>query len=96
VPVQPSTTYDFSAYFKAGEIQGAGGPRFALQDLYTEATYFASHELKDADFWKEVSGTFTTGPDTRLLLLRIQREPPGMPIKGRLWIDSVRLVGQEQ
>jgi hypothetical protein len=64
--------------------------------LYTETTFFASDELKDADFWKEVGGTFTTGPDTKLLLLRIQREPPGMPIKGKLWIDSVRLVGQEQ
>ncbi len=96
VPVQPSTTYEFSAYFKAGDIQGAGGARFALQDLYTETTYFASDELKDADFWKEVSGSFTTGADTKLLLLRIQREPPGIPIKGKLWIDSVRLVGREQ
>ena len=73
VPVQPSTGYDFSAYFKADDIQGAGGPRFALQDLYTETTYFASDELKNADFWKEVSGSFTTGPDTKLLLLRIRR-----------------------
>jgi tetratricopeptide (TPR) repeat protein len=96
VPVEPSAAYDFSAYFKAGDMQGAGGPRFALQDLYTETTYFASDELKDADFWKEVSGSFTTGPDTKLLLLRIQREPPGMPIKGKLWIDSVRLVKQQQ
>jgi tetratricopeptide (TPR) repeat protein len=94
VPVQPSTGYDFSAYFRADDIQGAGGPRFAVQDLYTEATYFASDELKNADFWKEVSGSFTTGPDTKLLLLRVRREPPGMPIKGKLWIDSVRLVGQ--
>ncbi len=96
VPVQPSTGYDFSAYFKASDIQGAGGPRFAIQDLYTANTYFASDELKNADFWKEVSGSFTTGPDTRLLLLRIQREPPGMPIRGKLWIDTVRLVEQEQ
>jgi len=96
VPVQPSTAYDFSAYFKASDMQGAGGPRFALQDLYTATTYFASDELKNADFWKEVSGSFTTGPDTRLLLLRIQREPPGMPIRGKLWIDTVRLIGQEQ
>ncbi len=96
VPVQPSTGYDFSAYFKANDIQGAGGPRFALQDLYTATTYFASDELKNADFWKEVSGSFTTGPDTRLLLLRIQREPPGMPIRGKLWIDTLRLVAQEQ
>ncbi len=26
VPVKPSTAYDFSAYFKADDIQGAGGP----------------------------------------------------------------------
>ena len=96
VPVNPSTAYEFSAYFKADNIQGAGGPRLALQDLYTEATYFVSDELKDADFWKEVSGSFTTGPDTKLLLLRIRREPPGMPIRGKLWIDSVRLAGQEE
>jgi tetratricopeptide (TPR) repeat protein len=94
VPVNPSTGYDFSAYFKA-DIRGAGGPQFALQDLYTETTYFASDDLKDADFWKEVSGSFTTGPETRLLLLHIQRYPPGDPIKGKLWIDSVRLVAQE-
>ena len=96
VPVQPSTGYDFSAYFKASDIQGAGGPRFAIQDLYTATTYFASDQLKNADFWKQVSGSFTTGPDTKLLLLRIQREPPGMPIRGKLWIDTVRLAGQEQ
>ncbi len=96
VAVQPSTSYDFSAYYKADDIQGAGGPRFAVQDLYTEATYFSSDELKNADFWKEVSGTFTTGPDTKLLLVRIKREPPGMPIRGKLWIDAVRLVAQDQ
>jgi tetratricopeptide (TPR) repeat protein len=96
VPVSPLTAYDFSAYFKADDIQGAGGPQFALQDLYTGNTYFASDDLKNADFWKEVSGSFTTGPDTRLLLLRVQREPPGMPIRGKLWIDSVRLARQER
>jgi len=96
VPVKPSTGYDFSAYFKADDIRGAGGPQFAIQDLYTETTYFTSDDLKDADYWKEVSGTFTTGPDTKLLLLRIQRYPAGLPIKGKLWIDSIRLAAQEQ
>jgi tetratricopeptide (TPR) repeat protein len=91
IPVKPSTTYNFSAFFKADNIQGAGGPRFTVQDLYIEATYFSSDELKNADFWKEVSGTFTTGPDTKLLLLHIKRDPPGMPIRGKLWIDAVHL-----
>lgn len=96
VPVKPSTAYEFSAYFKANDFEGAGGPRFALQDVYTEKTYFTSDELKNADFWKQVSGTFTTGPDTKLLLLRILRDPPGIPIRGKLWIDSVRLAEQQE
>ncbi len=95
IPVQPNTTYDFSAYFKAEDIQGAGGPRFAIQDLYSATAYFVSDELKDADFWKPVSGTFTTAPDAKLLVLRVQRVPAGSPIKGKLWIDGVRLVQKE-
>jgi tetratricopeptide (TPR) repeat protein len=96
IPVKPSTTYEFSAFFKADDIQGAGGPRFYLQDLYNETTYFTSDELKNADFWKEVTGSFTTAADTRLLLLHIRRDPPGMPIRGKLWIDAVRLSEAQQ
>jgi tetratricopeptide (TPR) repeat protein len=96
IPVQPNATYDFSAYFRSENIQGAGGPRFAIQDLYSEATYFVSDFLKDADSWQEVSGTFTTGADTKLLVLRVQRFPADRPIKGKLWIDGVRLVPVER
>ena len=96
VPVNPAVSYDFSAHFKAEDMQGAGGLRFTIQDRYSQATYFTSDDLKDADFWKEVSGRFTTGPDTKLLVLRLQRVPPGLPIRGKLWIDGVRLVQQEQ
>ena len=92
IPVEPNATYEFSAYFKSEALEGAGGPRFLLQDQFTATSYFASQELKDADFWKQVSGTFNTGPDTKLLLLRIQRVPPGNAIRGKLWIDSVRLA----
>ena len=91
IPVKPATRYEFSAVFKADDIQGAGGPRFYIQDLYNETTFYSSDEMKNADFWKEVSGTFTTGADTKLLLLHIRRDPPGMPIRGKLWIDTVRL-----
>lgn len=92
ISVEPNTAYDFSANFQSGEMQGAGGPRFAIQDLYSAFTYFQSEELKNADFWKEVNGSFTTGPDTKLLVLRIQRVPAGSPIRGKLWIDGVRLT----
>lgn len=100
IPVEPNTTYEFSAYFKSQGLQGAGGPRFLLEDRVTRANYFASEELKDADFWKQVGGTFSTGADTRLLVLRIQRVPPGNAIRGKLWIGDVQLterhMAQEQ
>ena len=92
IPVHPNASYDFSAYFKAENIQGAGGPRFAIQDVYTGTLYFASEELKDADSWKPVSGAFTVGPNTKLVVLRVQRIPAGSPIKGKLWIDEIRLT----
>jgi tetratricopeptide (TPR) repeat protein len=100
IPVEPNTQYEFSAFFKSEGLEGAGGPRFVLEDRYTAATYFASEELKDADFWKQVGGTFNTGPDTTLLVLRIQRVPAGNAIRGKLWIRGIRLtqshLGQER
>jgi tetratricopeptide (TPR) repeat protein len=92
IPVEPNTTYEFSAYFKSQGLEGAGGPRFLLADRFTGANYFASDELKDADFWKQVTGTFDTGPDTNLLVLRIQRMPAGNAIRGKLWIGGVHLA----
>src|SRR5262249_18498881 len=95
IAVQPKTAYAFSAYFKSGDMEGAGGPRFVLQDTYNKVVYFESDLLKDADYWKSVDGVFTTGPDTRLLLLWIQRIPANDPMKGRLWIDGVRLTPRD-
>lgn len=91
IPIQPNTSYEFSAYFKVEDLAGAGGPRFLLQDLYDGTTFFTSEDLKDAPFWKQVDGSFVTGPKTKMLQLRVQRFPAG-PIKGKLWIDSIRLV----
>jgi tetratricopeptide (TPR) repeat protein len=91
IAVRPNTTYLFSGNYKNGQIDGAGGPHFALQDLYTANTYFLSPELKDAPDWKEVSGELTTGSDTKILVLRVQRLPSGSPIRGKLWIDDFRL-----
>jgi tetratricopeptide (TPR) repeat protein len=95
IPVRPNSDYEFTAYFKAEDMQGVGGPRFAIQDLYSQNTYLVSEELKDAAFWKQVNGTFTTGADTKLLVLRVQRVPAGSPIRGKLWIDGVRLLQKQ-
>lgn len=96
IPVAPNTEYEFSAYFKSQGLEGAGGPRFLIADRFTRTMYFASEELKNADVWKQVGGTFSTGPDTNLLVLRIQRVPAGNAIRGKLWIGGVHLAARHQ
>lgn len=92
VAVQPNTLYEFSAYYKNGEIEGAGGPHFTIQDFYTRDVLYDSDELKEAGFWKSATGEFTTGPDTKMVVLHVRRLPEGSPIRGKLWVDDFRLV----
>lgn len=88
----PSSSYDFFASYKTESLQGAGGLVFTLQDAFDGSLVFTSDELTGADFWKEVTGSFTTGPASKLLLLRVRRIPAGNVIEGNLWIDDVRLT----
>ena len=92
VAVQPNTTYDFMAYYKNGEMEGAGGPHFTVQDMYTQAVYYESDELKDAGFWKSANGEFTTGPDCKLVVLHVRRLPAGSPMRGKLWINDFHIT----
>jgi hypothetical protein len=97
VAVQPNTTYEFSAYYKNGEFEGAGGPHFTIQDVVTQAVLWESDELKEAgESWKSVNGEFTTTDDCKLLVLRVRRLPEGNPIRGKLWVGDFRLVAQGQ
>jgi hypothetical protein len=92
VAVEPNTSYEFSAFYKAEGMEGAGAMQFAIQDAYKETSFLMSEDLRDADFWKKTGGAFTTGPDTELVMVRIVRMPPGSPIRGKLWIDGLQLV----
>jgi hypothetical protein len=96
ISIEPGTGYQFSAYFKTQNMQGAGGPHFILQDFYTQESLFDSEELNDSPVWRQVSGQFKTGPETKLLQLRIRRVPAGSPIRGKLWIDNVRLQHKQE
>ena len=95
IPVQPNTTYEFSGYYKNGELEGAGGPHFTLQDMYSKTVYYDSDELKETGFWKSANGEFTTNADCRLLILHVRRLPEGSPIRGKLWIDDFRLTRKQ-
>jgi tetratricopeptide (TPR) repeat protein len=92
VAVQPKTAYHFSAYFKSGEVEGAGGPHFTIQDMYTQGVYYESDELRDSEYWKSAEGDFTTGPDCKLVVLHIRRLPAGSPLRGKLWVSNFHIV----
>ena len=96
IAVQPNTLYEFSAYYKNGDFEGAGGPHFTIQDVYTRDVLYDSGELKEAGFWKSATGEFTTGADTKLVILHVRRLPEGSPIRGKLWVDDFRLVPKRQ
>jgi tetratricopeptide (TPR) repeat protein len=96
IPVRPDTSYEFSAFFKSAEIQGAGGPRFAFQDAYTNTTLLLSDELKNAGVWREAGGGFKTDPETKLIALRILRVPAGNAIRGKLWVGDFRLIEKKK
>ena len=63
-----------------------------LQDIYSNKVFFQSDDLKFGSAWREVSGSFTSDPDTRMLVLRVARVPAGSPIRGKMWIDDFHLV----
>lgn len=92
VPVEPNRTYEFSAFYKAQDMDGAGSMQFAIHDAYTGATLFTGDDLKNADFWKKTGGIFTTSADTHLILVHVTRTPAGLPVRGTLWIDGLQLV----
>jgi hypothetical protein len=96
IAVQPNTPYQFSAYYKNGEIEGAGGAHVTIQDVVTQDVLYDSDELKESGFWKSIGGEFTTGEDCKLLVLHVRRLPVGSPIRGKLWVDDFRLAPKRQ
>ncbi len=86
VPVDPDTRYEFSGFYRAEGRMGAGAMQFAINDAYKDTPLFMSEDLRDADFWEQVAGSFTTASDTNLIILRVARVPSGSPIRGKLWM----------
>ena len=92
IPVKANTGYEFSAEYRTEELETASGPRFAITDAYTSASYILTDDLLGTNPWRPQQARFHTGPNTNLLLLKILRQPAGSLIRGKLWIDDLRLV----
>jgi tetratricopeptide (TPR) repeat protein len=93
IPVKPDTDYEFSVESRTQDIDSASGPRFAIMDAYTiTVSYVLTDDLLGTNPWHRQQARFHTGPGTNLLLLKVIRQPAAPLIRGKLWIDDVRLV----
>ena len=92
IPVKPDTDYEFSAESRTQDIDSASGPRFSIVDAYTNASYVLTDDLLGTNPWHRQQARFRTGPTTNLLFLKVVRQPAAPLIRGKLWIDDVRLL----
>jgi len=93
IPVKPDTDYEFSAESRTQDIDSASGPRFAITDAYTiTVSYVLTDDLLGTNPWHRQQARFHTGPGTNLLFLKVIRQPAAPLIRGKLWIDDIRLV----
>jgi Tfp pilus assembly protein PilF len=94
IPVKPDTDYEFSAECKAEDLESASGPRFAITDAYSSASYVLTDDVLDTTPWHLQQAQFHTAATTRLVLLKIVRRPANPLIRGKIWIDDLKLVEQ--
>ena len=92
VPVQPGATYEMTAYSQAEEWSGTGGLRLAVEDAYNHTPCGASDLLATTAGWRATITTFTAGPQTTLVLVKLVRDPAGGVLTGRFWLDDISLV----
>lgn len=99
VLVKPNTLYRFLGYLRAQDITTDSGPRFQVYDAYEPSRLNLSTEsLTGTSSWSPQQLQFQTGPDTRLLVIRVVRLPSSRldnQIAGTFWIDRVSLLPVE-
>ena len=92
VPVQSNTDYKFSAWIKSENVTSASGPRIALVDAFSGANLLLTDDVLDTHPWQETTGTLRVPAGTELIAVKITRAPADSRIRGRIWIDDLRLV----
>ena len=98
VPVQPSTTYRFSAWVKTKSLTTDQGIRFQLRPLGTlDNSAAATPDVKGSQPWTRVELPWSSGKDVQQIqvcLARIPSEEADSKIQGFAWVDDVALVPQ--
>ncbi|HKN74917.1 MAG TPA: carbohydrate binding domain-containing protein [Candidatus Acidoferrum sp.] len=96
VPVQPSTSYHFSAWVLTRSLSTDQGVRFGLQSIGDSGNSTAwTDDVEGTQPWTKVEFPWTSEKDVRELHLCVSRLPSAKfdsKIRGSAWIDDVALV----
>jgi tetratricopeptide (TPR) repeat protein len=96
VPVQPSTSYRFSAWVKTRAVTTDQGVRFQLRPLGTQDISVAvTPELHGSGPWTHIEIPWSSGKDVQevqVCLVRFLSDQLENKIKGTTWVDDVALV----
>ncbi len=95
VPVEPRTTYRFVGYLRTERITTDMGPRFEIFDAHDASRLSVATEgVVGTVHWTPQQVEFKTGPDTRMVVVRLGRPRSRMfdnRISGTAWIDRLSL-----
>jgi tetratricopeptide (TPR) repeat protein len=91
IPVEPAARYSLRGYMRSEELESANGVRLAATDYYSNDLLMMGEEIIGSTSWKEVSGDFTVGPETRLVKIGVVRSPSHGRIRGAVWVDDLRM-----
>jgi predicted TPR repeat methyltransferase len=96
VPVQPLTSYRFSAWVKTRAVTTDQGIRFQLRSLGTQDLSAAvTPELHGSEPWTHIEIPWSSGKDVQevqVCLVRLLSDQLENKIKGTTWVDDVALV----
>lgn len=92
IPVAPGASYEISSMIRTESLETARPPRWFIQDAYTHQVLAKSEEWGTAAGWRQVAVNFTVPQATRMVALRVARDDASKLIRGRVWIDDVRMV----
>ena len=96
VPVEPRSRYELSAHMRAEGITTDSGPRMEVFDAYDMGKLFLyTPGVVGNSEWSVQRIEFGTGPDTRLLVVRVARPASKKldnRIRGEVWLDQVSFV----
>lgn len=91
IPVEPDSQYSLQAFVRGEEIESANGTRIVVVDAYSNEVMLITDEAMGSFPWRETTGQFTTGHDSKLVRAGIGRSPAEGRIRGRLWVDDVKI-----